>query len=611
MKYLNFLPQILVVFTFILLQSANSAAEQPRPSHAIAMHGEPALPAGFSHFPYANPEAPRGGGITYGVIGTFDSLNPFILNSMRTTARGMWDSEYGKLIFEPLMARSADEPFTLYGLIAESVTMPEDRSWMEFELRSDAKWADGMPVTPEDVIFTFEILEEKGRPPFNSRMKRIESIEKTGPRSVKFTFNDQSDREFPLIVAGFTPVLPKHATNIESFADSTLTPPLGSGPYRISDIEPGGRIVFERRDDYWGEDLPVNRGQLNFDKITVEYFRSVQARFEAFKKGLYDIHLENDPAQWERAYVFPAVEDGRVVRETVAIGTPAAMLCFAFNTRRPVFADKRVREALAMLFDFEWVNRNLFFGIYERTGSFWHGSPLSSLGKPASGLERALLKDYPDAVGEDVLTGIWHPQQTDGTGNDRKVMRAAFELLSEAGYRRAGSRLVGPDGRPLAFEILTKSESEERLAIAYKRTLDRIGVAVSLRSVDDAQYQRRTQDFDYDMILATYSSSLSPGAEQIYRWGSQSRDLPGSFNYTGADDPAIDAMIEAILAARERDDFEAAVRALDRILISNHFVVPLFHQNTQHIAYWARVAHPRTTPIYGNQYTVWWERDEQ
>ncbi|HSO47727.1 MAG TPA: extracellular solute-binding protein, partial [Rhizobiaceae bacterium] len=365
------------------------AQDQPvAPAHGIAMLGQPALPADFAHLPYANPDAPKGGKITYGVTGTFDSLNPFVLNSMRTTARGMWDPEYGKLVFESLMARSADEPFTLYGLLAQSVTMPDDRSWIEFTINPAAKWADGKPVTPQDVIFTYELLTEKGRPPFNARMSKIASIEETGPGKVKFTFNDQSDREFPLIVAGFMPVLPKHATPVEGFENSTLTPMLGSGPYRIETVEPGSRIVYKRRDDYWGKDVPSNRGLNNFDVIEVDYFGSAQARFEAFKKGLFDVYPEGDPAQWERAYDFPAVAEGKVKKAVFKTGTPANMFGFVFNTRKPVFADRTVRKALSMIFDFEWANKNLFFDAYKRTGSFWQGSALSSLGIAANEKEK-------------------------------------------------------------------------------------------------------------------------------------------------------------------------------------------------------------------------------
>lgn len=583
--------------------------EQPAPMHGIAMLGQPALPAGFEHFPYVDPAAPKGGKITYGVNGTFDSLNPFVLSSMRTTARGMWDPEYGRLVFESLMIRSADEPFTLYGLLAQDVLMPEDRSWIEFTLNPLARWADGKPVTAQDVIFTYELLTEKGRPPFNARMAKIAKIEESAPGKVKFTFNEQSDREFPLIVAGFMPVLPKHATAVEGFENSTLTPMLGSGPYSIDTVEPGSRIVYKRRDDYWGKDLPVNRGQHNFETIEIDYFGSAQARFEAFKKGLFDVYPESDPAQWERAYDFPAVSEGRVRKAVFQTGTPANMFGFVFNTRKPVFADRKVRQALSMLFDFEWANKNLFFDAYKRTGSFWQGSALSSLAVPASEQEKALLAPYPDAVSPEAMAGTALPPVTDGSGRDRKVLRSAMAVLKEAGFQASDGKLLGPDGKPLAFEIMTKNESEERLAIAYKRTLDIVGVEASIRSVDDAQYQRRLQGFDYDMIVATYASSLSPGAEQELRWASPSREVQGSFNFAGAADPALDAMISALLRARDPESFTAAVRALDRVLISGYYVVPLFHLNEQRVAHWDRVAYPEKTPIFGVQYPAWWAKD--
>lgn len=581
-------------------------AQETTVKHAISMLGEPALAADFLHFPYARPDAPQGGTIAYGVVGTFDSLNPFVLNSMRTTARGMWDPEYGKLIFESLMVRSADEPFSLYGMLAEGAAMPDDRSWIEFTLNAAAKWSDGMPVTPEDVIFTYELLTDKGRPPFNARMKKIEKIEKTGERKVRFTFNDQSDREFPLIVAGFMPVLPKHATLAEGFENSTLTPPVGSGPYAIETLEAGSRIVYKRRADYWGARLPVNRGHLNFERITIDYFGSVQARFEAFKKGLFDVYPEGDPAEWERAYDFPAVSEGRVKKAVFQYRTPSSMYGFVFNTRMPVFKDRKVREALAMLFDFEWVNKNLFFDAYKRTGSYWQGSQLSALGQPADQREKELLAAFPDAVSKEVMDGSWKPPVSDGSGRDRKMLRAALKLLNDAGYFAKGEKLTGADGLPLAFEIMTKGEGEERLAIAYKRSLEILGIDVAIRSVDDAQYQRRIQNFDFDMILASYSASLSPGTEQEGRWASASRDNAGSFNYAGTADPAIDALIAQILVSRDPQDFTAAVRALDRVLISGHYVVPLFHLPAQRVAYWTRLAHPEKTPMFGVQYPVWW-----
>ncbi|MEC9342552.1 MAG: extracellular solute-binding protein [Pseudomonadota bacterium] len=571
------------------------------------MQGEPALEPGFDHLPYADPQARQGGSITYGVVASFDSLNPFILKSMRTTARGMWgDPQFGHLIFEPLMFRSRDEPFTMYGLLAESVTMPEDRSWIEFHLNPQARWSDGEPVTPDDVLFTFDILTEHGRPPYSSRMDKIAAIEKTGERSVKFTFNEKSDREFPLIIA-LSPVLPRHATVRETFPDSTLVPPVSTGPYRVEKVEPGSRIVYRKRADYWGKDLAVTRGLYNFDRVTVEYFGSIQALFEAFKKGLVDIYFEGDPAQWERAYDFPAVHDGRVRKEIFEQKTPAAMTGFVFNTRRPVFAEREVRRALAMLFDFEWINRSLFFGTYARTASFWQNSGLSAIGVPANERERELLAPFPDAVTPAVLDGTYRPSVTDGSGRDRKVLRAAYQALLASGYRREGEKLVDSGGRPLAFEMLTRGENEEKLAIAYRRTLETIGITVSIRSVDDAQYQLRLQDFDYDMVIATYTASLSPGIEQVRRWGSLSRDVPGSFNFAGAADPAIDAMIDAVLRARSTEDFRAAVRALDRVLISGHYLVPLYHLPGQWVASWTYLEHPGYTAIYGYQLPTWWD----
>ncbi len=584
-------------------------AEEVEWQHAISVYEEAVLPKSYTHFPFANPEAPRGGNITYGVVGTFDSLNPFVLKSKGTTARGMWDPEFGKLVFEPLMTRSADEPFTLYGLLAEAVRMPEDRSWIEFRLDAAAKWADGKPVTPEDVIFTYEVLTESARPPFSTRVKRIDRIEKTGERTVKFTFNTDSDREFPLIIAGFTPVLPAHATDKASFADSTLIPPLGSGPYSIAKISAGQQITYERRSDYWGENVPANRGALNTSKIVVEYFGTQQTLFEAFKKGIVDIYFERDPANWQRAYDFPAVTDGRVKKSVFRTGAPATMQGFVFNTRRLVFSDRLVRKALSTAFDFETLNKSLYFGAYKRTASYWQGSILSSVGVPVDDTEKDLLGAFAAQIDPEVLQGTYLPQSTDGSGRDRKAMKAAFDLLTEAGFKRRGGSMAKGDAEPLAFEILIRSgsQTEEKLALHYQRTLSTLGVNVSIRSVDDAQYQLRLTDFDYDMVIASYATSLSPGIEQLLRWGSASRDAAGSFNYSGAADPAIDALIDKMLAATSAQDFQAAVRALDRLLISGHYLVPLFHIDEQWVAHWDRLAFADKTPMYGVQFPYWWD----
>ncbi|TWH03320.1 peptide/nickel transport system substrate-binding protein [Ochrobactrum sp. J50] len=581
------------------------AMAQSQPDYALSMHGDVALPANFTHFPYANADAPKGGTLAMGVVGTFDSLNPFILKNMRTTAVGLFgDGE--NFVYESLMQRSRDEPFTLYPLLAEKVATDPKRTWVEFTLNAQAKWSDGQPVTVDDVIFTYDILTEKGRPPYNNRMSRIEKIEKTGERSVRFTFNDKSDREFPLLIAASMPVLPKHAIDAASFGNSTLNPPVGSGPYIVSDVRPGERIVYKRNPDYWGKDLPTRRGLNNFDIYSIEYFRNETALFETFKKGLLDVFIEANPTRWEKSYDFPAVKQGKVIKETFQKGTPANLLGFVFNTRRPIFADRRVRQALGLLFDFEWANRNLFADQYRRTQSYWEGSELSSVGKPADDREKQLLAPFPDAVREDVMNGTWHPPVTDGSGHDRTPAKKAYDLLMEAGFRFEHGLAIDPSGKPLAFEIMTRSPDEEKVALAYKRNLARLGITAEIRTADDAQYQQRLQTFDYDMILGALAGSLSPGNEQWMRWGAASRDVQGSFNYPGVADPAVDAMIEALLAARNRADFVSAVRALDRVLISGDYYVPLYHLPYQWVARWDRIEHPQKTPLYGYQLPTWW-----
>lgn len=587
---------------------------QAGPTHAIAMQGEPALPAGFSHFDYANPDAPKGGDITYCVVGTFDNINPFILKSLRTTARGMTDAILGNLVFEPLMTRNADEAFSLYGLLADSVDMDPERKWIEFHLDPRAKWSDGEPVTPEDVLFTYDVFTEKGRPPYSDRMKKIAKLEKTGKRSVRFTFNELADREFPLIIA-LTPIIPKHAFDKETFDRTTLKPVVGSGPYTVADVQAGDRIVFRRNPGYWGKDVPAKRGFDNYDKITIQYFLNANSQFEAFKKGLCSayagpIYTGMGPLQVERDFDFPAARDGRVTVEQFSLGIPPVVTGFLFNTRLKKFSDPAVRRALGMLYDFEWANKNLFGGKFTRTMSYWQGSELSALGHPASETEKALLAPFPDRVPQEVMDGSWRPPVTDGSGQDRKVLRAALDLLQSAGYRIEDGVMVGPGGAPFGFEILAASQDEERLAALYQRTLGKLGIAVTIRALDGDQIQARKQRFDFDVLIGAsgFNNSLSPGFEQLGRWGSESANVEGSFNLAGVADPAIDAAIEAMLNARAKDDYVAAVRVLDRLLISGAYMVPMQHSAGQWIAYWNYLDHPQKTPIFGYQLPTWWRK---
>jgi peptide/nickel transport system substrate-binding protein len=581
------------------------------PMHGIAMHGRPALPAEFKHLPYVNPDVRKGGKVAYGVVGTFDSLNPFILKSMRTTARGMWDPEYGNFVYETLMLRSRDEPFTLYGLLAESVEWDEDRTYIQFNLNPAAKWSDGEPVTPDDVIFSLTILKDKGRVPFSNRLNAIDKMEKVGDRSVRFTFNEKADREFPLILAGSTPILPKHAIDPETFDRSTLVPPIGSGPYRIKSLKPGESITFERNPDYWGKDIPAKVGQDNYDRVTVQYFLQDTTLFEAFKKGDVDIYPDGSPGHWANAYNFPAVSSGSVVKETFEPKLPSGMFGFVFNTRRPVFANQKLREGLSLIFDFEWANKNLFSSAYIRTQSFWQNSELSSFGVPADDRELKLLGSIKDRIDPAILNGTYKLPVTDGSGRDRNVLKQAVALLKEAGYTIKNGKMADANGRPLAFEIMTQNADQEKLAVSFQRSLGQLGITASIRTVDDSQYQSRTNSFDYDIIVKSYTSSLSPGIEQLGRWSSASKDREGTDNFAGVADHDVDTLIQHILMARSAEDFTAAVRSHDRMLLSGHYVLPLYHVDKQWVAHSKRIGHPDAVPLYGYQLPAWWDQSVQ
>ncbi|KQZ13066.1 bicyclomycin resistance protein [Mesorhizobium sp. Root554] len=603
---------LLAAAAALLPMSAQPAAAEPK--HAIAMQGEPALPAGYTHFDYANPDAPKGGAITYCVVGTFDNLNPFIIKSLRTTARGVIDTLLGNFVFEPLMQRNYNEPFSLYGLLAKSADMSEDRRSIEFQLDPEAKWSDGEPVTPEDVLFTYDVYTEKGRPPYSDRMKKVAKLEKTGEHSVRFTFNDQADREFPLIIAQ-TPIVPKHAFSMDTFDQTTLKPVIGSGPYIIDKVAPGDRIVFKRNPDYWGKDIPSKRGFDNYDEITIQYFLNANSQFEAFKKGLCSAYAGAayagmGPLQAERDFDFPAARNGDVIVKAFPLGVPPVATGFLFNTRLKKFSDRAVRRALGMLYDFEWANKNLFGGKFTRTMSYWQDSELSALGHPASEKEKALLAPFPGRVPADVMDGSWHPPETDGSGQDRKALKAAFDMLKGAGYMIRDGVMQDKDGEPFAFEILTASQEEERLASLYQRTLAKLGIDVTIRALDGDQIQSRKQRFDFDVLIGAtgFTNSLSPGIEQIGRWGSSSAKVEGSFNLAGVADPAIDAAIQAMLNARGKEDYVAAVRVLDRLLISGAYMVPMQHSPDRWMAYWNYLEHPQKTPIFSYQLSAWWRK---
>jgi peptide/nickel transport system substrate-binding protein len=580
----------------LLLLPGSGRAE---PASGLAMHGEPREGAGFSHFSYVNPDAPKGGRATFAVQGTFDSLNPFIIKGV--SADGLRD-----YLYESLLARAYDEPFTLYGLIAEAVETPPDRSWVEFTLNPKAKFSDGTPITVDDVIFSHAVLRDHGRPNHRSYYKKVTKVEKTGERKVRFTFDGSGDREMPLIM-GLMPVLPHHLYTPETFDKTTLKAPIGSGPYVIDKVDPGKRITYKRDPNYWGRDLPVNRGRYNIDEIRFDYYRDAGAMFEAFKSGLVTFRDEDDPTRWTEGYDFPALRDGRVIKEALPLETPAGMAALVFNTRRPLFADPRVRQALIKLFDFEWVNRTLYHGQYARSESYFARSDLSSHGRPADAMERALLAPYAGAVKPEIMDGDFSFPVSDGTGENREGRVEALKLLDEAGYQLKDGVLVNAaTGEPFTFEILAATRAQERLLLTYARALKQVGIDARIRQVDSAQYQRRKQTYDFDMIQYFWPVSLSPGNEQSFRWGSDAAKTEGSFNYPGVESEAVDAMIAALLSAKDRDDFVSAVRALDRVLLSGDYVVPLFHLPRQWVAHWRTLKRPEKTPLYGYQIDTWW-----
>lgn len=568
--------------------------------HGVAMHGVPALPAGFSHLPYTNAGAPKGGRLTIGLVGSFDSFNPYIV-------RGQSAGDVQTYVYQALLTRSLDEPFSLYGCLAEAVALAEERDAIAFRLNPQARFSDGRPVTVDDVFFSLDILKRKGWPNLRNYYSKVERVERTGERSFRFLFPSARDRELPLIV-GLLPILPKHLIDPEQFDQTTLVPPVGSGPYQVGEVDVGKSITYVKDPNWWAKDLPVMRGLYNFDEIRVEYFRDDNSMFEALKKGIIDLRPEDNPQRWLNGYDFPAAREGRVVREAFTSGLPKPMFALAFNTRREVLANKDIRLALIRLFDFEWVNANLFSGAYRRTESFFEGSELSSVGRPAGPAELALLRPFLARIPQDVIEGRWHVPRTDGSGLDRLQVREALNLLKKAGYDSSEGRLRAADGAPLSLEVIVNLSEHERLLLAWKRVLDRVGIELRIRLVDSAQFERRRQNYDYDLIPWAWGASLSPGNEQGFRWGSKVADQPGSFNLAGVKDPAVDRMVAALVAARERAELVDAARALDRALIAGAYVLPLYHLPERRVARSSRLEHLEKTSLFGPVFDSWWRK---
>ncbi len=564
-------------------------------AHAIAMHGTPKYPAGFSHFDYVNPDALKGGTLRLAAQGSFDSFNPFIPKGDAANPG----------VYETLMISSADEPFTEYGLLAESIEYPRDRSWVIFHLRPEARWHDGEPVTADDVIFSFNTLREKGQPFYRFYYGSVSDIEKLGPRSVKFSFGGASNQELPLIL-GQLSILPKHWWAGRDFAATHLDPPLGSGPYRVGDFEPGRYIEQVRVEDYWGRDLAVRRGQENFDVIRTDYFRDRIPIREAVKAGSVDFYAENTAKSWAVDWDTPAVRDGRLIKALIPQETPQGMQAFVLNARKSKFGDPRVRDAIIHAFDFEWTNRNLFYGQYTRTDSYFDNSELAAEGEP-EGEERAILECLADRLPPNVLAPPDPPPSTAGDGWPRDNLRKAFALLAEAGWVVRDLKLVNAEtGAPMRLEFLLYSPSFERIVLPFKRNLERLGMTVDVRLVDQSQYINRLRAFDFDVVVGGWGQSESPGNEQRDYWGSDAASRPGGRNQIGIADPAIDAMIELLIEAPDRESLVARTRALDRALLAGKWVVPNWHVPAQRIVYWDKFGRPEITPYKGVSIDAWW-----
>ncbi len=585
----------------LCMAAASSVAWAGGPSHAIAMHGDPAYGPGFTHFRYVNPDAPTGGRLTQGIAGTFDSINPFVL-------RGNPFQQIRGYVVESLMVRSLDEPFTLYALIAKTVETDDARSFVAFTIDPRARFSDGKPVTADDVLFSWKLLREKGRPNHRLYYSKVTKAAKTAPDTVRFEFGDAGDRELPLILA-LLPVLPRHAIDAERFDEPSLAFLTGSGPYVIAEVGAGNFVVLKRNANYWGHGLPANRGHFNFDELRFEFYRDTTSWFEAFKRKLYDFRFEEDPGRWSLDYDFPAARSDGLVREELETRTPKPMLALVFNTRRAVFTDIRVREALSELFDFEWMNAKLFHSAYARTASFFEGSALSARGTPAGDAERKLLGAFINEIRPEVLNGSYQPPQSDGSGNDRVRVKRALELFSQAGWILRNGTLVNKErGTPFRFEILVTKREDERIATIYSTMLRRSGVIAEVRMVEAGQFEARRQQYDYDMIPVTWQQSLSPGNEQYFYWGSASADQTATRNYMGMKSEAADAMIAALLRARTPDELQSATRALDRVLMSGRYLIPLYHLPKQWLARWPHIERPASLSFSGALPETWWQK---
>ena len=566
-------------------------------AHAIAMHGEPKYPDSFQYVDYANPDAPKGGKIILSSTGSYDSFNPFILKG--TAAAGIGN------LYETLTTGSSDEAFTEYGLIAKTIEWPDDRSWVAFTIREEAVWHDGKKISPEDVIWTFNTLMEKGHPFYKYYYGDVVEVIQENDNKVRFNFKGNTNLELPLIV-GQLPVLPKHYWTNKNFEETSMDIPIGSGPYKIKNFDAGRTITYELDSDYWGKNIPIKKGTENFGVIQYEYYKDRSIEREAFKSGDIDLFSENTSKDWATSYDTPAVQNGLIKKELIEHQNPQGMQGFAFNTRKEIFEDKRVREALSYAFDFEWTNKNLFYNAYKRTNSFFENSELASSGVPLGG-ELDLLNDYRELLPQKLFQEEYNPPKTDGSGFMRKELQEATKLLQDAGWELQEGKLINKkSGSKFEFELLLVSPAFERIVLPFKDNLAKLGIDVSVRTIDSAQYQNRLDGFDFDMIVSTFSQSLSPGNEQRNFWGSDAAKTNGSRNIIGISNEVIDSLIEKVISAKDREDLIMTTRALDRVLLWNHYVIPQWHISAYRTLYWDIFDKPSVRPKYSLGTNTWW-----
>ncbi|PTU73862.1 extracellular solute-binding protein [Pseudomonas mangrovi] len=599
----------LTTFTILLLLSCLPARAEVIRSHGYAQFGTLKYPASFSHFDWVNPDAPKGGTLRMMASGTFDTLNPYTLKGTSPSGTGNF-LQYGvSELNETLMAGtgiydpSGDEPASSYGLIAESVEYSTDRSWVVFNLRKQARFHDGKPITAYDVAFSYRTLLKKGHPLYRTQLQEVKRVDILGRHRIRFVFR-RSGNPLLILRMGELPVLPQHYWKDRDFTLTSFEPPLGSGPYRITQVQPGKRLVFERVRNWWGEKLPVNRGKYNFQRVEVEFYRDSSMAFESFKAGEFDIYIENQAKNWANGYQFPAVLRGEVIQAEIAHSIPTQTQALFMNTRRPLFARRELREALGLMFDFEWSNRALFNGAYRRSTSYYPNSEFAATGIP-EGAEWLLLSPFRKQLPAELFTQPFELPRTEGQGIPRESLRRAMALLAKAGWTPTNEGMRDASGRPLRFEILLVNPNLERILTPYRENLSRLGIDVSLRTVDRAQYKQRLDHFDFDMVLLTLPQTLSPGLEQSMYFHSSQAQVQGGRNYAGVANPAVDAMIEKLLAASTRDEQVAATRALDRVLLWQYYSIPNWYIDHHRVAYRDRFAFVKTPP-YTLGLRSWW-----